>query len=187
MVEKGMVTGINLDMSSKPDFCEVCIKVKATCKPFLRESKTEYNAYGNKIVSDIWGPSHVKSLGGKYYYLLFIDLFSHKECIYFLKQKSEVFEHYKKYEAWVKVQRTGVIVIFGSNRGGKFTSNEFKNHLENASTVQHLTVHNSPASNGIANRANRTLLDGARVMLGASGLPNNLWAEAVSHHVWIQN
>ena len=24
-------------------------------------------------------------------------------------------------------------------------------------------------------------------MLGASRLPNSLWAEAVSHHVWIRN
>ena len=156
-------------------------------KPFLRESKTEYNAYGNKIISDIWGPSHVKLLGGTYYYLPFIDLFSHEEHVYFLKQKSEVFKHYKKYEAWVKVQRTGVIVIFGSDRGGKFTSIEFSNHLENAGTIWHLTVHDSPASNGIAEHANCTLLDGAQAMLGASRLPNNLWAEAVSHHVWFQN
>ena len=64
MVEKGMVTGISLDMSSKAEFCKVCIKAKVMHKPFLRESKTEYNAYGNKIVSDVWGLSHVKLLGG---------------------------------------------------------------------------------------------------------------------------
>ena len=32
MVEKGMITRINLDMSSKPDFCESCVKAKATHK-----------------------------------------------------------------------------------------------------------------------------------------------------------
>ena len=53
MVEKGMVTGINLDMMSKPEFCEACIKAKATHKPFPRESNTDYKSYGNKVVSDV--------------------------------------------------------------------------------------------------------------------------------------
>jgi len=55
MVEKGMVTGINLDMSSKPDFCEACIKAKATCKSFPKESQTEYKTYGDKVMSNVWG------------------------------------------------------------------------------------------------------------------------------------
>jgi hypothetical protein len=187
MVEKGMVTGVELNTSSKAEFCETCVKSKATRKPFPKETKTEYKTYGDKVVSDVWGPAPVKSLGGKQYYLLFKDLFSHEEHIYFLKQKLEVFDHYKKYEAWVKVQRNGRIAIFGSDRGGEFTSKDFSEYLENSGTVRHLTVHDSPASNGVAERANRTLLDGARAMLEASKLPNNLWAEAISHHVWIRN
>ena len=107
MVEKGMVTGVNLDVNSKADFCEICVKAKAPRKSFPKESKTEYKTYSAKIVADVWGPAPVKSIGGKEYFLLFQDLFSHEEWIYFLKQKSEVFEHYKKYEAWVNVQRDG--------------------------------------------------------------------------------
>ena len=87
MVEKGMVTGIDLDMSSKPGFCETCVKAKATRKPFLKESVTEHKTYGDKVVADVWGPAPVKSIRGKEYYLLFKDLFSCKERIYFLKQK----------------------------------------------------------------------------------------------------
>ena len=41
MVEKQMVTSINLEMSSKPDFCETCVKAKAPRKPFPKEIKTE--------------------------------------------------------------------------------------------------------------------------------------------------
>ena len=161
MVDKGMVTGVSLDTSSKADFCEICIKSKAIRKPFPKESKTEYNTYGAKIVADVWGPAPVKSIGGKEYYLLFQDLSSHEERIYFLKQKSEVFDHYKKYEAWVKVQRGGRVVIFGCDRGGEFTSQAFSDYLENAGIARHLTVRDSPASNGAVERANRTHLDGA--------------------------
>ena len=187
MAEKGMITGINLDMSSKAEFCESCMKAKVTRKSFPKESKSNYESYGDKVVSDVWGPAPVKSLGGKHYYLLFKDLFSHEERVYFLTQKAEVFDHYRKFEAWVKVQRRGRIAILGSDQGGEFTSTEFNTHLENAGTVRHLTVHDSPASNGIAECANRTHLDGARAMLDKSQLPKSLWAEAVSHHVWIRN
>ena len=109
MVETETVTGINLDMMLKLEFCEACIKAKATCKPFHRESNTDYKSYSNKVVSDVWGPAAVQSIGGKRYYTLFQDLHSHKELVYFLKQKSETFAHYKKYEAWVKVQRKSQI------------------------------------------------------------------------------
>ena len=163
------------------------MKAKVTHKSFPKESKSDYESYGDKVVSDVWGPAPVKSLGGKHYYLLFKDLFSHEERVYFLMQKADVFDHYRKFEAWVKVQRRGRIAILGSDRGGEFTSTEFNTHLENAGTVRHLTVHDSPASNGIAERANRTHLDGARAMLDESQLPKSLWAEAVSHHVWIRN
>ena len=187
MVEKGMVTGIDLDLSSEPGFCEICIKAKATRKPFPKDSNTEYKTYGDKVVADVWGPAPLKSIGRKEYYLLFKDLFSREERIYFLKHKSEVFDHYRKYEAWLRVQRRGTIRIFGSDRGGEFTSQEFTEHLENSGTVRHLTVHDSPASNGVAERANRTHLDGARAMLEGAKLPRNLWAEAINHNVWLRN
>jgi hypothetical protein len=182
-----MVTGVNLDMTSKPEFCEACIKAKATRKSFPKESETKYENYGDKVVSDIWGPAAIQSIGGKRYYMLFQDLRSHEELIYFLRQKSEAFAYYKKYEAWVKVQRGGQIRIFGCDRGGKFMSNEFSEHLENARMVRHLTVYDSPASNGAVERANRTHMEGARAMMEAAGLPKNLWTEAVHHHVWIRN
>ena len=64
-------------------------------------------------MTDVWGPAPVRSIGGKEYYVLFQDLFSHEERIYFLARKSEVFNHYKKYEAWLKVQRHGRVGILG--------------------------------------------------------------------------
>ena len=60
-----MVTRINLDLNLKPEFCEACIKAKATHKPFPKESKTEYTAYGDKVVADVWGPATVKSIARK--------------------------------------------------------------------------------------------------------------------------
>jgi hypothetical protein len=150
MVKKNLATGIDVDLNSKPEFCETCIKAKATRKPFLKRSTTEYKMYSEKVISDVWGPAAIELLGRKKYAVTYQDLYSWEEKAYYLQHKSETFNSYKKYEAWAKIQRNTTIKIFRSDRGGEFTSNEFSEHLENAGTVRHLTVHDFPASNGIA-------------------------------------
>jgi hypothetical protein len=156
MVRKGMVTGIELDMNSKPEFCESCTRAKATRKPFPKKSKSaRRKVYGGKVVGDTWGPAEVTSLGGKDYSLTFQDRHSHEEKAYFMRKKSEALEKYKEYEAWIKVQRKSNIEIFGSDGGGEFKSNAFSKHLRSQGTVQHLTVHDSPAQNGASERSHR--------------------------------
>jgi len=187
MVRERMVTGIELNADSKPEFCEVCVRAKAPCQPFPKKSLTQVKGYGDKIVADLWGPAPVESLGRKKYYSLYQDLYSHEEYVNFLRLKSEAFRSYKEYEAWVKVQREAVIKIFGCDRGGEFNSKEFDEHLKSVGTVRHLTVHDSPSLNGAAERANRTHVECARAMMIAAGLPKSLWGEAIRHSVWLRN
>ena len=101
MVQGGMVMGIKLNLDLKPEFCEACIKAKATHKPFPKKSKTMYQNHSDKVVADTWGPASVKSLGHKKYFQLYQDLSSHEKHVYFNHEKSESFDNYKKYEAWV--------------------------------------------------------------------------------------
>jgi len=49
------------------------------------------------------------------------------------------------------------------------------------------SVHDTPWANGVAERLNRTLLEHARAMLLASGLPKSLWVDAVQHANWLRN
>ena len=48
-VEKGYITGIELEHSSKPEFCEVCAKAKAARQPFRKESKMRATKYGERV------------------------------------------------------------------------------------------------------------------------------------------
>jgi hypothetical protein len=188
MVKEGLVKGVNLDLDSTADFCKTCVEAKSVRKPFPKRSTTEAKAYGEKVMADVWGPAEVESLGHKKYYLLFQDQHSHEEYVYFMAKKSETIENYKRYEAWVKVQRNvPFIKTFGSDRGGEFNSKEFTDHLEQQGTVRHLTVHDSPQSNGRVERANRTHLQNARAMLIQAKLPSFLWAEAIRHSIWLRN
>ena len=51
------------------------------------------------VHTDLWGLSLVTSLGGSRYYITFIDDSSRKVWVYFLKNKSDVFETFKKWKA----------------------------------------------------------------------------------------
>lgn len=63
------------------------------------------------IHSDVCRPMSVTSLSGYVYYVSFIDGFSCKTWIYFLKTKSEVFNKFKEFKALVENLSEKVIKI----------------------------------------------------------------------------
>jgi len=148
--------------------------------------ETTYLKYGEKVVTDLWGPAPVQSLGGYSYTHMLEDLFSREPRILFLKAKSKAFNSYKWYEAWLKTHHNlNGIRYLGSDRGGEFIDSEFATYLQNVGTARNLNVHNSPQSNSIAERLNQTLVKSARSMLFGAGLPPFLWAEAFHHTTWL--
>ncbi|KAF7334060.1 Retrovirus-related Pol polyprotein from transposon TNT 1-94 [Mycena venus] len=187
-VKAGTITGVNLDMDSKPQWCEVCVQAKAKRQAIPKKAKEPRpTEYGGKIVTDLKGKISVQSISGAQYAMTFTDLATHEEKPYFLKKKSEAFANYQKYEAWVMVQRGAKIKVLGTDNGGEFTSKEFETHLEKAGTFHQLTVHDTPSENGVAERGQRTHIEQVRAMLIQSGLPKYLWAEAWCHSVWLRN
>ena len=61
------------------------------------------------------------------YYLSFINYFSRKTWIYFMKNKDELFRKFKEFKALIENHTEKKIKTFRSNNGaGEFTSNEFK-------------------------------------------------------------
>ena len=77
------------------------------------------------VHTDICGPMQTPSLGGSIYFLTFIDDFSRKTWIYFLKQKSETFEKFKEFKTLVEKQSGLYIKVLQFDRAGEFNSNEF--------------------------------------------------------------
>ena len=65
------------------------------------------------------------SLSGCLYYVLFIDDYSWKSWIYFLKAKSETFDRFKEFKILIKNQMGKHIRILRSDNGGEYESNEF--------------------------------------------------------------
>ena len=52
------------------------------------------------VHSDVCGPMSTDSIGGKKYFVTFIDDYSRYCKVYFQRNKSEVFEKFKQFEAY---------------------------------------------------------------------------------------
>lgn len=71
--------------------------------PF-KASKTRSNNILDVIHADLCGGMEVMSIGGARYFLTFIDDFSRKTFIYFLKSKKEVRDKFIEFNVWAKNQ-----------------------------------------------------------------------------------
>jgi hypothetical protein len=186
-ISKGLITGIELDTASKPEFCEACAKAKSARQPFPKESKTRATKYGERVHWDLWGPASIKSLAGNSYVAARIDDATRETRLYFQANKSQTVNSYKMDEAYIETQTGNRIKVVRSDRGGEFLSDQMVNHQNQRGTIRELTVHDSPPQNGVAERGMRTRAERARTLLIASGLPRFLWEEAMKHTTWLQN
>ena len=84
------------------------------------------------------------SLSGYVYHVSFIDDFSRKTWIYFLKSKDEVFNKFKEFKALVENHTEKKIKTFRSDIGGEFTLEEFKELCRESGIKRELTTPYNP-------------------------------------------
>ncbi|KAL4360887.1 hypothetical protein GQ457_04G022640 [Hibiscus cannabinus] len=172
--------------SCKLNFCKFCVLGKQTKVSFMTgKHKTE--GILDYVHSDVWGPTRESSLGGSMYYVTFIDDFSKKVWVYFLKQKSKVFAKFKQWKAQVENQTGRKIKYLRSDNGIEYTDSQFQRFCEDHGIQRHFTVRKTPQQNGVAERMNRSLNERARCLRLNAGLPKCFWAEAVSMACYLIN
>ncbi|CAI7846443.1 unnamed protein product [Closterium sp. NIES-54] len=94
--------------------------------------------------------------------------------------KSDVAETVKTdWLPMVERQQDRLVKAIRTDRGGEFLSKEFSLWLKKNGIRPSLTMPYSPAMNGIAERANRTITETARGLLIEAGLPDYFWPGAV--------
>lgn len=169
------------------DDCEACIKGKMSREPFPKKSVNPAKQRLDVIVSDMCGPMQVESIGGKRYFVTFIDEYTRYSHVYFLKEKSEMSDHLIQFVEMLKNKFGRKPKIFRSDNGLEYVNSKVQSYLKREGIqIQH-TVPYSSQQNGIAERKNRTLMEAARSMLFEAKLCKSHWAEAVLCANYIQN
>ena len=119
--------------------------------------------------------------------LTFIDDFTRKTWVYFLKYKSDMFENFCNFKALVENQSGQHIKVLRTDRGGEYISKYFLSFCRENGIHKEFTTRYTPQQNGVAERKNRTIMDMARSMMKAKHLPNEYWAEAVQCAAYVLN
>ena len=117
----------------------------------------------------------------------FLDDFSRKTWIFFLKAKGEVFRCFKDFKALVENQSGRKIKVLRSNNGGEYVDKEFVDFCASEGIQREFTVPYTPQQNGVSERKNGAIIGDARAMINDQGLLLFLWAEACNTAVYLQN
>ena len=133
--KQGMLGGTKM---TKLDFCEPCVFGKQ-CKVKFSTAIQRTKGTLDYIHSDVWDPLKVVSKGSRYF-VTFIDDFSCKVWVYFLKTKDEVFETFKKWKAMVEKQTEKKIKRLRTGNGGVYSYQPFLKFCEDEGIVRHFFV-----------------------------------------------
>jgi transposase InsO family protein len=159
-----MVTGFPDIQVDHEGICKGCAQGKNVKKPFP-SSDSKAKGLLDIIHSDVCGPMSTTSLSRYVYYVSFIDDYSRKTWIYFLKAKNEVFNKFKEFKALVENLSEKKIKILRSDNGGEFTSDEFKAFCKEVGIKRELSTPYNPQQNGVAERKNRTIMEAVKAMI----------------------
>ena len=177
LVKQGLLKGAK---TCKLEFCEHCVLGKQTRVKFgtaIHQTKGVLDY----VHTDVWGPTKTTSLGGKRYYVTFVDDFSRRVWVYTMKHRDEVLDIFVKWKKMIETQTGRKIKRLRSDNGGEYKSDPFLKLCQDEGIVRHFTVRGTPQQNGVAERMNRTLLEKVRCMLSNAGLDKKFWAEAVTY------
>lgn len=138
--------------------CRGCVLGKNVKSSFPSSSR-RFKGILDLVHSDICGPMLAQSLSGFLYYVLFIDDFSRKTWIFFLKAKNETLGKFQEFKALVENQTSRKIRALRSDNGGECISGEFNDFCRKARIKRELTVPYNPQQNGVAERKNKTVCE----------------------------
>ncbi|CAI7843600.1 unnamed protein product [Closterium sp. NIES-54] len=136
----------------------------------------------SEMVAGIRVKGELDELGaaGAEYILTIVDVYTRMSWVYVLSKKSDVAETVKTdWLPMVERQQDRLVKAIRTDRGGEFLSKEFSLWLKKNGIRHSLTMPYSPAMNGIAERANRTITETARGLLIEAGLLDYFWPDAV--------
>lgn len=166
-------------------FCEACCLGKQARLP-LPLSTRRATFCGELVHFDICGPMSVKTPRGCRYLALFVDDFSGYLLGYPMRQKSGIYNVVQ--DVITEASSAGhKLRCFKSDNAMEFKSAMMVSILRRHHIKQEFSTPYVPAENGRIERQNRTVIESARAMLTAAGLPKMLWAEASVAACYIRN
>ncbi|GAQ92728.1 putative retrotransposon protein with Ribonuclease H-like superfamily and integrase domain [Klebsormidium nitens] len=186
MASNGLVTGMRVKPEKfrelKTAICEPCVLGKQTRETFRKTEEKDERAGKEPLElvhTDVCGPMPVASKGGARFFFTVLDDASKLSVVVPVKAKDQIAGELGAVLNRLETQTGRKVKSVRSDRGTEYVNSEFTGILKEKGIVHDTTARYTPEQNGSAERLNRELEERTRAMLEDSGLPPNLWAEAV--------
>ena len=127
------------------------------------------------VFSDVWGPA-LDSVGGKKYYVSFIDDFSKFTWIYLLKYKSKVFQKFHEFQSLVERMFNRKIIAVQTDWGGEYQ--KLHSFFVKCGISHHVSCPHAHQQNGSAERKHRHIVEVGLSLLAYASMPLKFWDEA---------
>ena len=164
--------------------CEICVESKLTRASFHNiERSTEPLELIHNDTCDL---KYVQTRGGKKYFVTFIDDCTRYCYVYLLRSKDKALEKFMHYKNEVENQLGRKIKTIRSDRGGEYDA-PFDRFCQEHGIIHQTSTPYTPQQNEIVEHKNRILKEMMNAMLISSGLPQNLWGEALLSANYILN
>lgn len=118
--KKSMVEGLP-ELISEHLECEACALGKQHRDEYHVHTKKKQRELIELIHTDVCGPMQTMPIGGAKYFLIFVDDRSRYTWVYFIRKKSDVFEHFKEFKTMIEKQTGKSIKILRFDQRGEYT------------------------------------------------------------------
>ena len=119
--------------------------------------------------------------------MLAIDDYSRLTQVSFLKEKSEAFAKFKIFKVLTENQTGRKAKAIRSDRGGDFSSKQFKEFCDEHGIKKEYTIVGTPQQNEVVERQNGTVQQMARSMMKEKNISQGFWVEVIHTAVHILN
>nr|GFA98031.1 putative ribonuclease H-like domain-containing protein [Tanacetum cinerariifolium] len=172
LVKENLIRGLPNKMFPRDQTCIACNKGK--------QHKASYK--GIPLVSlittplhllhmDLFGPTFMKSITNKYYYLVITDEFTRFSWVFVLTHKNETYRILEEFITLVENQFNHRVKCIRCDNGTEFKNAYLIALCATKGIKRDYSNARTPQQNGVFDRKNKTLIEGARTMLADSLLP----------------
>ncbi|PLW34904.1 hypothetical protein PCASD_14760 [Puccinia coronata f. sp. avenae] len=166
--------------------CDPCMKGKLSRIPF-RSHFNPTTAPLQVIHGNIVGPIAPLTNSGKCYFLTLVNQHTGYISVTLLNQNLDAMSAFLIFKTFFENQTGHSIKKLITDGGGKFVNKSLTSSLDSFGIQHNMSPPYTLQHNGIAERANKTIINMARCMLSQSNLAKEWWGEAVCMAMAVTN
>jgi transposase InsO family protein len=166
--------------------CAACAEWKMARRPFPAHATTRATAFGELLHSDLKGPLPVRTPYHDKYFTTLIDDWCRWIQVTPRPKKSDTNGVIIRGINSILVEHK--VKTLRTDNGREYVNDALESFLSTAGITLEKTVPYCPQQNGVAERANRTLWEGASAAMADSKMiPANMWGFAVKYMAYVNN